>query len=109
MKICVLASAIPLTLLWEIGNSSLNGPKGYGGIMHHLKDSAVSGRPTHKTSLLLSTVSQTPTHASDPLITVSLLNFASLEGRQEYSLFPCPSAWFRFARRLRLNSNSFVS
>lgn len=71
MKISVLASAVPLTLLWEIGDSSLNGLEGYGGIMHHLKDSAVSGRPTHKVSLLLSTVSQTPTHTSDPVITVS--------------------------------------
>lgn len=71
MEINVLASAIPLTLLWEIGNSSLNGPEGYGGIMRHLEGNAVSGRPTHKVSLLLSTVSKTPTHTSDPLVTVS--------------------------------------
>ena len=109
MKISVLASVIPLALLWEIGNSSLNRPKGYGDIMYHLKDNAVSGRPTHKVSLLFSTVTRTLIHASDPLVTVSLLNFASLEGRREYSLFPCPSAWFRFAGLLRLNSRSFVS
>lgn len=86
MKISVLAFVNPLTLVWEIGNSSLNSHEGYGDIKHHLKDNAVLRRPTHKVSLLLSTVSRTPIRASDPLITWSLLNFASLEGRREYSL-----------------------
>lgn len=109
MKISVLAFVSPLTLVWEIGNSSLNSPEGYGDIKHHLKDNAVLRRPTHKVSLLLSTVSRTPIHASDPLITWSVLNFASLEGRRQCSLFLCPSARFRFARLLRCNSSSFVS
>lgn len=65
----MLACVIPDTLLWEIGNSSLDGPGGYGYVRCHLKDSAVSGRPTHKVSLLLYAVSRTLVHTSDPLIT----------------------------------------
>lgn len=101
-------SVIPLALLWEIGNSSLNGPEEHEDTVHH-QDNAVSGRPTHNVSLLLSNVNKAPTNPSGPLVTVSVLNFASLEGRKEWSPFPCPSALFRFARLARLNSRSFVS
>jgi len=73
MKISVLASVTPLSLLGEIGSSCVNGREGCGGVMHHRKDNAISGRPTHKVVLLLSTVSETPIRASEPLITLSLL------------------------------------